>query len=145
MIRSFLQTYVAALVVALMVTGLLVPAAGASETQPTVREVAQMVTCPSCSGSIESDPSPAARRMRAYIREKVTSGWTRQQILDGLVAEYGGDRSIIIASHDRGRRSLLTWGIPVLAISLLIAAGVVTIRRWRAAAARQDSSSSSQS
>ncbi len=111
------------------------PFAFGSAAHPTVPEVASMVTCPSCTATVNTDRSPAAGRMRAYIREKVAAGWTRRQVLDGLVAQYGGDRSIILATRDAGRRSTLVWGIPVVVLVVLSGLGIVTVRRWSASAA----------
>lgn len=122
-------------IVLVTVITMMVPCAAtyASEQHPSVREVASMVTCPSCSSTVDQDRSPAAQRMRAYIREKVAAGWTRKQVLDGLVAQYGGDRSIITATRDSGRRSLLVWGIPVVVLVVLTGIGWATVRRWSAA------------
>jgi cytochrome c-type biogenesis protein CcmH/NrfF len=107
------------------------PAAFASEERPTVEEVGRMVTCASCTTDITSDPAPAAERMRAYVRDKVAAGWTRSEILDGLVREYGGDRSILLVAHRGDRGTALVWGVPVAVLALLALAGAATVRTWR--------------
>ncbi len=117
----------------------------AENPQTTTDAVAARVKCPTCDSTLDESDSASAERMRAWIAEAVAAGWTEDEIYDGLVAEYGGDESILAIPRSDGL-SLGAWLAPVVIVLAMLLAGVVVPRRWRRARARQttlDSSSSS--
>lgn len=107
-----------------------VPAA-ASEEHPTLDEVSAEVMCPTCSAPLDRSESPAADRMRVYIKARIDDGWTKQQIKDGLVEQYGGDTSILATPPARGGgvRSLV-WYVPAAMLAGVVVVGAVVLRRW---------------
>lgn len=116
-------------------------AATASETGPqleqrrdapqtTVDEVADGVMCPTCDAPLSQSNSPAADRMRVWITAAVAAGWTKTEIRDGLVREYGGDRSIL-AVPDDGSARVLVWAVPLLVALVALIGGILTMRGWR--------------
>ena len=125
------------------VTGVMVMAAlpapqtsWASQAKPTVPEISTLVMCPTCDTTLDRSDSPAAERMRALVRKHVKAGETRDQILLALVAEYGGDESIL-ATPPRHGSGLIAWLPPAIAGLVLVLVGGLTIVRWRRAGARR--------
>lgn len=116
---------------ALLVVCVPLPAtAGASSQDPTEQEVSRMVMCPTCDTTLDRSEGPSADRMRALVRRYIEQGKTRQQVLDSLVREYGGDQGILATPPVRGR-GLVAWLVPPLAFLALAAGAIVTIRGWR--------------
>ena len=84
--------------------------------------------CPVCNTPLEMSQSPAANRIRAFIRLRIDRGETKSEIKSQLVDEFGN--GILAAPPKRGF-NLLAWLLPLAG---LLAAGVaVTLaaRRWR--------------
>lgn len=98
--------------------------------QTTVDEVSSTVMCPSCDTTLDQSDSPAAQRMRAWVREAVEAGWTEQEIRDGLVAEYGGDESVLATPRAEGL-GLAAWVVPAVVALVALLGGAVLLRRWR--------------
>jgi cytochrome c-type biogenesis protein CcmH/NrfF len=92
--------------------------------------VSSTVMCPTCDTTLDRSNSPAAEQMRSWIRAAVAAGWTKDQIRDGLVTEYGGDESILATPRAQGVGAL-AWYVPVGIVVLLAATGIVLVRRWR--------------
>ena len=104
------------------------PAALASEQHPTLADLEDEVMCPVCNTPLEMSQSPAANRIRAFIRLRIDRGETKSEIKSQLVDEFGN--GILAAPPKRGF-NLLAWLLPLAG---LLAAGVaVTLaaRRWR--------------
>lgn len=142
--RAMLVAMLAAMVVAASLTGAtLAGAATAKGPSPrtSVEEVSRGVMCPTCDTTLDRSESPSAERMRAYIQAKVDQGWTKRQIEDGLVAQYGGDESILAAPRAHGI-GLLAWLIPAAVATVLLLTGVLLIWRWRRRQSTRSSSSS---
>ena len=100
-------------------------------------EVSGRVMCPSCGTTLKNSDSPAADRMRFYVDEHAAEGWTADQIVDGLVVEYGGDGSILAAPDTHTRRGMLAWGVPLLVALAALVGGALSVRRWRRAGSRR--------
>jgi cytochrome c-type biogenesis protein CcmH/NrfF len=112
--------------------------------QTSVAEVSRGVMCPTCEGTLAQSDSPAADRMREWIDAAVAAGWTRQEIRDGLVAEYGGDESILAVPR-AGGVGVGAWLAPLLIVLGVVVAGVLVPRRWRRERVQTRSGSSSSS
>lgn len=115
-----------------VVAALLAAPAGAfaSQAHPTLAEMEPLVMCPTCNTTLDRSDSPAAERVRRYIRGRIEAGWTRQQILDGVVAEYGGDQSILAAPPARSATGIAAWGMPLGLLVAAVAAGALMVRTW---------------
>lgn len=105
-------------------------AAVASEKQPTLSELERRVMCPTCGTTIDRSNSPASNRMRAYLKDHIAMGWNREQILDGIVDEYGGDTSIVVASPGSGRGAMI-WAVPLVVFGFALIIGVGAVISWR--------------
>ena len=93
----------------------------------TVNDVAQKVQCPTCNTPLDVSNSPLATRMRAYIGDRIEAGWSEQQIIDGLVAQFGRD---VLTTPDTSGFGLLAWVIPGVAVVGGLAALALVARAW---------------
>jgi cytochrome c-type biogenesis protein CcmH len=106
----------ALVLLALLVLAALPAAAGAL----TVSEVAREVRCPTCNTPLDVSSSPAATDMKQYIAERIDAGWSKQRIIDGLVAEFGEE---VLATPPKSGFDLIAWLVP----GLVILAGIIAI------------------
>jgi cytochrome c-type biogenesis protein CcmH len=89
---------------------------------PSAADLEAELVCPTCSTTLDQSDAPVARRMKAYIRERIAAGATAKQIKDELVAEFG---TRVLAEPPRRGFDLLAWVLP-LALLAVGAVGVVT-------------------
>lgn len=110
---------------------LLPPAASAARVcSPTALE--SEVMCPTCEGqTLDQSQAPAARRVKAFIRERSEAGDTCAQIRAQLVDDFG---ERILAAPPRRGFNLVAWLLPVA--GLLVGAVAVGIAAWRWTRAR---------
>ena len=112
----------------------LVPAAGAQPTQPaepqaSLPDIEDEVMCPVCGTLLElASESPQAQQERALIRDLIAQGYTKDQIKEALVAEYGED---VLATPDTEGFDLAAWLVPAVAFVGAALAIFVGLRRWR--------------
>ena len=122
------------IVLALLAVCLVVPGtATAAEARFEMAEIEREVMCPTCESPLYLSSSPAADRIRAYVAEKRAAGWSKQQVKDRLVADFG---PAILAAPERDGLGLAAWLVPLLAVlaGLLTAVGVAVAWRRRARA-----------
>lgn len=98
--------------------------------QTTLDDVSRTLMCPSCESTLDQSNSPAASRMRVWVRTAIQEGWTEAEIRDGLVREYGGDESVLAVPRARGA-GLLVWVVPAILAAAALLTGVLLVRRWR--------------
>jgi len=93
-------------------------------------DVASQLQCPVCHGeSVADAPSPLAQEMRSLIREELSQGMSKQQVIAYFHARYGDE--ILESPPTTGFTSLI-WLAPAL-IVLLGALMLLSIaREWRA-------------
>jgi cytochrome c-type biogenesis protein CcmH/NrfF len=101
--------------------------------QTSVEEVAPTLICPTCDTTLDASRGPAADRMRVYVEAGVAAGWTAEEIRDGLVAEYGGDESVLASPRATSLLGGLAWVGPGIVMLGALIVGVVLTRRWRRA------------
>jgi cytochrome c-type biogenesis protein CcmH/NrfF len=100
--------------------------------QTSIDEVSATVMCPTCDSTLDQSDSPAAESMRVWIENAVEAGWTKQEIRDGLVAEYDGDESILAVPRAKGL-GLGVWIVPAIVVGGALLVGALSLRRWRRA------------
>ncbi|MBC7461808.1 MAG: cytochrome c-type biogenesis protein CcmH [Thermoleophilia bacterium] len=100
------------------------------QPQTSVATVSRNVMCPTCDTTLDSSHSPAAERMRVWIRVAVANGWSEDEITAGLVNEYGGDESILAVPRAEGI-GLLAWLVPLAVVLAAASCGLLLVRRWR--------------
>lgn len=115
---------------ALLALALLPGAAGAQQAQPqaSLPDIEDEVMCPICGTALNLSESPQAERQRAFIRELIDQGLSKEQIKDALVLEYGSE---VLAMPETSGFDLAAWVVPGLAIAIAAGALAVGIRRWR--------------
>jgi cytochrome c-type biogenesis protein CcmH len=114
--------------VALLAVALVVPAAQAATPRASLPDVEDEVMCLECGTALNVSTSPVADQERAFIRELIAQGKSKEQVKAALVAEYGP--RILAEPEERGF-SLTAWLIPILATLAALALVVVLVRRWR--------------
>ena len=104
---------------------LLAPAAFASERHPTLNELENEVMCPVCNTTLAQSDSQAAHQIERDITARIRQGWTKSQIKDSLVKDYG---EAILASPPKRGFNLLAWLLPLVGIG--VAATVLGLAAW---------------
>ena len=93
----------------------------------TVNDVARQVRCPTCNTPLDVSNAPVALDMKRYIAEKRDAGWTQQQVIDGLVDEFGRG---VLATPPKSGFDLIAWVVPGIVVLLGLAAIPVLTRAW---------------
>ncbi len=99
-----------------------------SAQQPTpsddqVNAIAKQLYCPVCENiPLDVCPTTACAQWRELIRQKLTAGWTAQQIKDYFVQQYGA--RVVGTPPAKG----INWLLRVLPF-LIIVAGIVILYR----------------
>ncbi len=98
-----------------------------SSVDQQTTQIAKLLKCPVCQNlSVADSPSPLAGQMRDIIRQKVSAGESRDQILAYFVGVYG--EGVLEYPPASGFSGLAWWGaaaIPMAGIAL----GAVYLRR----------------
>lgn len=93
----------------------------------TVNDVASQVRCPTCNEPLNVSNSPLADRMRDYIAVHKAGGWSEQQVIDGLVREFGSN---VLATPPKSGFDLVAWLVPGLAVLAGLCAIPIITRLW---------------
>jgi cytochrome c-type biogenesis protein CcmH len=116
--------------VAALLLVVLAPPASAATPQFSEEQLETEVMCPVCGTRLDLSHSPAADQIRAFIEQKRDAGWTKQQVKDALVAQFG---QRILATTPTSGSGLFAWLVPLVAglAGVAIAAGLVVAWRRR--------------
>jgi cytochrome c-type biogenesis protein CcmH/NrfF len=117
-----------ALVAALLALALLAPAAGAPTPRTTLPDVEDEVMCLECGTALNISTSPVADEERAFIKQLIARGLTKDQVKAALVREYGPR---ILAEPQENGFSLTAWLVPIAAALGALALVVGLARHWR--------------
>jgi len=97
----------------------------AQETRAvTLGEELRCVVCQS--ESINESQADMARDMRVLVREKITQGWSDQQILDFVQARYG---DFILLNPPVQTNTYLLWSLPILFLGIAGALAAALFRK----------------
>ena len=89
-----------------------------------------MLMCPVCPAeTIDQAQVELARQMRQVVREMLSQGASRDEILDFFVGNYGTD---VLAAPPKSGFNLLAWILPATAVVAALAAGLLVIRSMTA-------------
>ena len=84
------------------------------ELTRTTQEIASTIRCPVCQGlSIADSPAEMAQNMKAQVRELLSRGYKRDQILSYFERSYG--QFVLLAPKFQGVNSLV-WTLPILGL-----------------------------
>lgn len=90
------------------------------------RELEKALICPVCPGeTLEESQAQLAVQMRALLREKLSEGWTRDQILEFFGERYG--TGVFAAPPKRGF-DLVAWLVPPLGLLVGFLILIATVR-----------------
>ena len=106
--------------------------AGAAEPKASLPDIEDEVMCVECRTALNVSTAPVADQERAFIREKIADGLTKQQIKDALVDAYGPD---VLGEPEPKGFDLSVWIVPALLVALAAGGVALLARRWRRAAA----------
>ena len=109
------------------VTLILLVALPAAAHALTVNDVAREVRCPTCNTPLDVSNAPVALDMKRYIRDRIDEGWTKQEIIDGLVDEFGRG---VLATPPKSGFDLVAWIVPGIVVLIGLAAIPVLTRAW---------------
>jgi cytochrome c-type biogenesis protein CcmH len=101
--------------------------ATAAGTRPSAAELETELVCPVCHETLDESDSDAANQMKAEIRRRIAQGWTKQQILDEMVANYGPG---VLSTPSKHGFDLLAWVLPIGGALLGVAALGAAARYW---------------
>jgi cytochrome c-type biogenesis protein CcmH len=116
-----------ALLTVILALALLAPA-GALAQRASLTDIEDEVMCVTCNVPLNIAESPQADRQRAYIRDLIEQGRTKEQIKDALVGQYG---NAVLATPQGGSFDWAAWAIPVGLIVALLAGVAILLPRWR--------------
>lgn len=111
----------------LLIVGVLLALLPATGVALTVDEIARDVRCPTCNTPLNVSEAPIALDMKQYIRDGIESGQTREEIVDGLVAEFGSD---VLTTPPKSGFGLIAWVVPAVAVGLGLALVPFLTRLW---------------
>jgi cytochrome c-type biogenesis protein CcmH len=113
------------LLVLLAVLVFAAPAAAADP--PTLADLEDEVICPTCQTTLELSNSPIATQMRAFIRERIAAGDSKEEIKAELVDEFGEG---VLAAPTKSGFNLLAWALPLAGLLAAIIAVTYAARRY---------------
>jgi len=88
-----------------------------------------MIMCPVCPAeTIDQAQVPLARQMKQIIREKLSEGQTREQILDYFVDRYGEQ---VLAAPKREGFHLIAWVAPIFIVFGALSLGIFALRSMK--------------
>lgn len=123
-------------VLALLLSALVL-AAPAVAGAPSEANLETELVCPVCHETLDQSTAPVALQMKAEIRRRIAQGWTKQQILDEMVANYG---PAVLSTPSKHGFDLLAWVIPLGGAAgavVAIAVGAVVWSRGRGEGPRE--------
>ncbi len=86
----------------------------------------RMLMCPVCPAeTIDQAQVELSRQMRQVVREMLSQGASRDEILDFFVGNYGAD---VLAAPPKSGFNLLAWIVPATAIAAVLVVGLLVIR-----------------
>jgi len=100
--------------------------AGGSTLDQQAYQLVSGLRCLVCSGqSVADSNAPWAEDVRSFVTQKLSEGWSRQQVMDYLIARYGQD---IAMTTPKQPSTLALWMVPPLLLLLLLLWGKKQLR-----------------
>ncbi len=127
--RSFLRSFILLLVLVLSLMPLTVGAQEGGPSDDDVNAVAKQLFCPVCENiPLDTCGTAACEQWRGIIREKLSEGWTEDQIKNYFVEQYG-DR-VLAEPPAQG----FNWVVYLVPAVIFISGGYLFIKgfqSWR--------------
>jgi cytochrome c-type biogenesis protein CcmH len=103
-------------------------ALAAQAPRASVTDIEDEVMCVACGVPLDIAESPQATSERAYIREQVAKGLTKDQIKTKLVEQYGSRVLALPKDEGFGRAAYI---VPIALVALMLVALAIFLPRWR--------------
>ncbi|HVF79561.1 MAG TPA: cytochrome c-type biogenesis protein CcmH [Solirubrobacteraceae bacterium] len=91
-------------------------------------DIEDEVMCVTCKVPLNIAEGAQPDSQRTRIRELIAQGWTKAQIKQALVADYGEQ---VLALPDEEGFGITAYAVPLLLGAILVAALVLLVPRWR--------------
>jgi cytochrome c-type biogenesis protein CcmH len=112
----------------LVALALILGLTAAAEPQTTLPDVEDEVMCVECNTALNVSTAPVADQERAFIRDRIAEGMTKEEIKAALVEEYGPD---VIAEPGDDGFDLAAWLVPGALVALAALGVALLAGRWR--------------
>lgn len=93
----------------------------------SVTEVARELRCPTCNAPLDVSNSPVAGDMKRIIGEYIREGYTKDEILDLMVADFGEE---VLATPPKSGFNLVVWVVPFAVLLVGLIAVPLLARTW---------------
>jgi len=103
-------------------------AAAKPTPKTSVDDIEDEVMCVACGVPLQIADSPQADRERAYIRQLVAKGLTKDQIKDELVSTY---TTRVLAMPQKHGFGLVAFIVPIVVVIAALIALAIGLPRWR--------------
>jgi len=128
--KRFLWLLTSVLILAALIPGSTL-AQGSYPTDDDVNAVAKQLYCPVCENiPLDACGTTACEQWRGIIRDKLSEGWTEDQIKDYFVDQYG-DR--VLAEPPKRGFNLVVYLVPLLVFVGGFILLILAFQRWRTA------------
>jgi cytochrome c-type biogenesis protein CcmH len=112
---------------AAVLAALLLAAPALAADHPSAASLETQLVCPVCHETLDQSTAPVAIEMKQLLRKRIAQGWTRQQILDEMVRNFGPG---VLSTPSKSGFDLLAWVLPIGAAVAGVAALGVGARHW---------------
>jgi cytochrome c-type biogenesis protein CcmH len=110
---------------ALVALALALSGSAAAGERPNAADLEAELVCPACGTTLDQSDSLVARRMKAYIRQWIAAGATKEQIKTRLVDEFGPR---VLATPPKEGFDLLAWVLPLGGLAVgVVAVGALAL------------------
>ena len=101
-------------------------AQGQAYSEKEAQSIDKSLMCPVCPAeTIDQAQVEISRQMKAVVREMLSQGSSREEVLDFFVARYGQE---VLAAPPKSGVNLLVWILPIVGILAALAGGYLIIK-----------------
>ena len=101
-------------------------------TDDEVNAIAKELYCPVCPNTpLDVCETQACKDWRAQIKDQLSQGWSKEQIVAYFVSQYG--ERVLGEPQRRGFTSMV-WFLPLIGVGLGAGVVVVILKNWRTSA-----------
>ncbi len=106
-------------VAAALLTALALAAPAWAGSRPSTAAIETELVCPVCHETLDQSTAPIALEMKSEIRRRIAQGWTKKQIMDEMVRNFGPQ---VLSTPAKSGFDLLAWVLPIGGAILGVAA-----------------------